>query len=173
MAVEDMQGLSAGWYKDPEEESVYRYWDGGKFIGDSAAVSDGRPSFVPEPEVGLSAETDSDGILTLEGIIKADDVSEEKFWIPEWKGYVVLRSMSQRQIDRIRKTAKSRSGKYNESMLQAMVTMAGMVKPEVKSTVDYDVLKDKSASAMSRIFNRIMNTSLDTEDSAAEAEEEF
>lgn len=113
----------------------------------------------PEDEVPDTIPEGHDRVLTFEEITAATDDEEEELYIPEWGGKVVIRGLSKREFDHMRKmaTVRAAKGRRNE-ILEMEMTCAGLVKPTVNAQ-KYQMLLDRNAGAMIRILNSIYKKS--------------
>lgn len=110
-------------------------------------------------------------ILTFNNIMEAPDITEKTVPIPEWGGDVIVRSISYRQMEAIKKLAQDgdSSSLLEGSEVEQMLLVKGMVEP----TVDEEqakLLMEKSASAVMKVLGEIMGRSNAGENAVKEEE---
>lgn len=121
----------------------------------------------------MAFETDPPKILTAADILAADDIEERTVFVPQWHGAVRIRSFTKKQADEMRKRATHKdryTGKeeMDNTVLEALLFTEGVVEP--KFDVDqYESLQDKSAVAISKILQAIMDASGLSETAVTEA----
>lgn len=121
-------------------------------------------------EIGEVAEIE---FLTFEQIQQAKDITEKVVVIPEWNnGNVLVRSISKRQIDAIRNQARDSNGEVDENKVDMFIFCTGLVKPAITAE-QYELMRDKSFVAWSRILEAIKDTSHIGDNQKAEAEQRF
>src|SRR5262249_2448766 len=115
----------------------------------------------------------ADKVLSLDDIIGIDDLDEENLWIEKWQGNVVIRSITKREFDHMRRTARQRSakGKVND-ILERELILAGLVKPHM-TIADYERLQEKSPGPLVEILNAIYQKSGLEKESEKERERRF
>lgn len=113
----------------------------------------------PEDEIPDSIPEGHDRVLTFEEIIAVEDDEEDEMYVPEWGGKVVVRGLSKREFDHMRRqaTVRAAKGKRNDILEMEMIC-AGMVKPIVNRQ-QYQMLLDRNAGAMIRVLNAIYKKS--------------
>lgn len=123
-----------------------------------------------EPE---DAKPTSEKVLTLDEIIGVDDLDEEPIYIAKWGGNVVIRSITKREFDGMRKAARARNakGKVNE-ILERELIRSGVVKPRI-TLADYERLQEKSPGPLVEILNAIYKKSGLERESEKERERRF
>lgn len=123
-----------------------------------------------EPE---DAKPHSDKVLTLDDIVSADDLDEEAIWIEKWQGNVVIRSITKREFDHMRRQARRKEarGKVND-ILERELICNGVVKPRI-SAADYERLQEKSPGPLVEILNAIYKKSGLERESEKERERRF
>lgn len=123
-----------------------------------------------EPE---DAKPHSDKVLTLDDIVSADDLDEEPIWIEKWQGNVVIRSITKREFDHMRRQARRKDarGKVND-ILERELICNGVVKPRI-SAADYERLQEKSPGPLVEILNAIYKKSGLERESEKERERRF
>lgn len=130
--------------EEPEDEIPEDYED------DDEEERPSREEVIPE---------EHDRVLDLEEIFAVTDGDEEEIYIPEWKGKVVIKSVSKREFDFMRRAARAKSarGRTNE-ILERELTIAGLVKPPLNQQ-SYERLLEKEAGPMLHILNEIYRKS--------------
>ena len=105
------------------------------------------------------AKPGSDKVLTLGDILGAEDLDEEELYIEKWSGNVVIRSITKREFDYMRRQAKRRDakGKVND-ILERELIRAGLVSPSL-TVADYERLQERSAGPFIAILNAIYKKS--------------
>jgi hypothetical protein len=111
-------------------------------------------------------------ILSLDEILDAADVSERELPIPEWGGYVVVRSVTKREMDEIKKRCKDVNDELDEDAVEKALVITGLVNPKIDDA-GYERLLDKSMGAMQKISSAIVKGSGATEKAVKEAERTF
>lgn len=108
---------------------------------------------------------------TLEQILSAKDSNEDYVSVPEWGCKVKVKGLTKADQVRLRKQS-TRAGKLDESKLEGLVLVNGMVEPKI--TPDrVDALFEKSSGPVDRILLRIFELSGMTDPQAEEAEADF
>ena len=110
-------------------------------------------------------------IGTLEQILSAKDTNEDFVNVPEWGCKVKVKGLTKADQVRLRKQS-TRAGKVDESKLEGLVLVNGMVEPKI--TPDrVDALFEKSSGAVDRVLLRIFELSGMTDNQGEEAEADF
>lgn len=128
----------------------------------------------PEPEDAKpGTEPDSPKFKTLDEIVGIDDLDEEPIWIPKWDCHILIRSITKREFDQMRRMARQRSakGKVND-ILERELICNGVVKPRI-SPADYERLQEKSPGPLVEILNAIYKKSGLERESEKERERRF
>ena len=114
--------------------------------------------------------------LSFDDIQNANDITVEEFEVPEWGGFVKVKSISKRQMNLIKKQAEDENGDYDDDLLEKTIFIEGLVEPKI-TEAQYELLLDKSASAMSRLSKKILGVSKlssdDDNDVVVNAEKKF
>lgn len=112
--------------------------------------------------------------LSIEQIMEADDITEEDVPVPQWGGFVRIRSISEREMKRIRTEAKSANeeGELSEDALHRALITHSMIAPAVTDE-DYERLLEKSSAAFMTILKAIMKNSGLTNLALKEEEKKF
>lgn len=154
-----------------------------EFVSETSPLSDREMQLVEEAKqqaqaqgqashVVTSAQDNGSGPrLTREAITDVQDVTEYEHYVPEWGGTVLLRSVSQRKMNEImaQTDAAEERGEHTFGMMMRLVLKSGVVDPEVDDEF-FELLLDKSASAVTGIFESIMDNSNLTEAARKRAE---
>jgi hypothetical protein len=111
--------------------------------------------------------------LTRDAIFDAHDIEEQYVYIPQWNGYVKIKTLTQKQSGDLRKRATrtdpvTRQQIIDNDMLEAMLFVEGVVEPKF-TFADYARLQDKSMAAVSRVLRAVMDASGLSEDSVTNA----
>jgi len=126
--------------------------------------------------VPVGTATASVRIITLKDILAAADVSEQTVEVPEWGGAVVVRSLTKRDMDIIRKqaTVKDQFGEdtVDTDLVEKFSFVAGMVDPRV-SEEEYEIFKDKSFLVVGRIQQAILGASGEVKEAVKKEERQF
>ena len=98
-------------------------------------------------------------MLTKEQILKAGDLKIEKIAVPEWGGDVFIRPLSSRDRDKWEADV-SASGKVSYDNLRAKLVARSICDESgnlLFDESDIPALGQKSAAAMQRLFNRLID----------------
>lgn len=110
-----------------------------------------------EPEDELPEGHDHD--LTFEEITAIDDTSEEKMFIKEWGGNIVIKGLTKTEFDYMRKQSRSKSNRGRSTdILEREVVLSGVTQPRLDAA-KYQILLEKNAGVILRIQNRILEKS--------------
>lgn len=121
----------------------------------------------PEDEVpvGVSLDDphagDKEHVLTWEELESVDDTAEEKFYVEEWGGSVKIKGISMEELNHVRRrsgTKQVRLSGTRSDVINREILIAGMVQPAVNAN-NYQILLQKSAGAIVRITDRILEKS--------------
>ncbi|MFE9742964.1 hypothetical protein [Streptomyces sp. NPDC006477] len=99
--------------------------------------------------------------LTLEQIQRAPDRTEKSLTIEEWKGRILIRSLSAKTVMAMLGEDNEVTGEgdmkmdLNFTAMQKEIIMAGVVQPVITES-GYNILMEKSAAPFLRIFQEIM-----------------
>lgn len=137
-------------------------------------------SKVPAPEVVEAAmdvvetaKQDLSKVLSLQDIMDIDDITEETIPVPRWGGSVVIRSISFRQMEKLKAEADTDDGPDEESF-QKRLLLHTMVSPNLTNMEDVEVLIGKSAASILTILAAIIkNSGLNMKVAVKEAERQF
>ena len=122
---------------------------------------------VPEDEApaGVSLEDPHAGekehVLTWEELESVDDTAEEKFYVKEWGGSVMIKGISMEELNHVRRksgTKQVRLSGTRSDVINREILIAGMTKPAVNAD-NFHILLQKSAGAIVRITDRILEKS--------------
>jgi hypothetical protein len=110
-------------------------------------------------------------ILSLDGILQADDLGSETVPMPEWGGVVIIRGLGYQEWNGIRSTATV-NGELDEALFTKMLLSAAMTSPAVTQD-QAALLMGKSVVAVDRLAKAVLKVSRIGEDAVAEAEATF
>lgn len=110
--------------------------------------------------------------LTFEQIAAADDITEKIVDVPEWNGKVLVKSLSKRKMDVIHEKSRNADGELDQERVEMMIFCTGMIQPRVTAE-QYEVMRDRSATAWMRIYKAISDTTMMGEGDSAKAEQRF
>lgn len=124
----------------------------------------------PEDEVPSKKH---DRIGTLDEILEIDDLDEEPLWVDKWGVNVLIRSITKREFDQMRRQARRRDakGRVND-ILERELICSGVVKPRI-TAADYERLQEKSPGPLVQILNAIYKKSGLESESEKERERRF
>lgn len=98
-------------------------------------------------------------ILTFDEILDKEDITIKEHYVKEWDGEVKIRSISKRQMREIKNQARNpQTDDIDSDLVEKQVFLHGLVEPAV-SEEQYEVMLDKSASAMDGILKAILENS--------------
>jgi len=123
-------------------------------------------------------------ILSRDEILNAQDETIEEVYVPQWDGYVYVKSLSGVQRDKFERDIVEWKGKGRNTKaemkdnIRARLVALTVVDPETKkpvfSTKDVEALGNKSAAALDIIYDTAQRLSkLSDEDVEELAEENF
>jgi hypothetical protein len=103
-------------------------------------------------------------ILSVDEILKADDIPSEVVAVPEWGGEVKVRGLSRATFDKITKASEvvipatgpgqSPGVGRDDARFSEQLFLACVVEPQFKEE-HLSVLKEKSISALNRVYEAI------------------
>lgn len=103
-------------------------------------------------------------ILSVEAILAADDIPSEVVAVPEWGGEVKVRGLSRAAFERITKASEvvvpptgpgqQPTTQRDEAKFSEQLFLACVVEP-VFAEEHMDALRDKSISALNRVYEAI------------------
>jgi hypothetical protein len=103
-------------------------------------------------------------ILSIEQILQADDIPSEVVSVPEWGGEVKVRGLSRASFERINKASEvvvpatgpgqQPTTTRDEARFSEQLFLACVVEP-VFAEEHLDALRDKSISALNRVYEAI------------------
>lgn len=106
-------------------------------------------------------------ILSVKDILEAPDIEERLLYVPQWKGYVRLRSFTQEQMGRLRAKATRpvrviRPGQptteVDNDHLQMLLFVEGVVEPQFGEG-DILALRQKNTAPIERITKALLEMS--------------
>lgn len=109
--------------------------------------------------------------LTVEQIIAADDLQQSEVDMPEWGGTVMVRGLGYGEWVDLRDAATI-GGQQDERIFARLLFAAALVEPTV-TPEQADLLIGKSAPAVNRLVERIMDASHVGDDAVVAAEATF
>ena len=110
-------------------------------------------------------------ILSLDGILQADDLGSDTVPMPEWGSSVVIRGLGYQEWNGIRSTSTV-NGELDEALFTKMLLSAAMTSPAVTQD-QAALLMGKSVVAVDRLAKAVLKVSRIGEDAVAEAEATF
>jgi len=118
-------------------------------------------------------------ILTREQILGANDMKTEPVEVPEWGGSVIVRGMTGVERDRLEQDSvkgKGNDAKINLINMRARMVAASVVDESGKhlfGSSDIEMLGNKSAAALTRVFTVAQRLSGFTQEDIAELTDSF
>lgn len=102
-------------------------------------------------------------MLSADDIWAAKDIEEREIEVPQWGGYVRIKTLTQKQSGDLRRKATrtnmvTKQTEIDNDLLEALLFIEGVIEPKF-SMGDYGRLQDKSMAAMSSILKAIMDAS--------------
>jgi len=102
-------------------------------------------------------------MLTADEIFAAKDIQEIDVEVPQWGGFVKIRTLSQKQSADLRKRAMrmnpvTKQNEMDNEALEALLFIEGVVEPKF-TMVDYGKILDKSMAAVTIVLRAIMDAS--------------
>lgn len=86
--------------------------------------------------------------LTREQLLAADDIQTEVIYVPEWKGHIKIRGLTNGEVARCVKLATRNKDQKIDTMLSSLwMFTTALVEPKLQD-IDVDELKKKSALLM-------------------------
>lgn len=114
-------------------------------------------------------------ILTKEEIREIKDITEKVVPVPEWGGEVRVRSITQRQMNSIKNSAKQAAESdenIDEDTVNWNIFKEGVVEPAFDDG-DREWLMDKSSSAYMRVLKEILISSKLNDNALKPEEKQF
>lgn len=102
-------------------------------------------------------------MLTRDAILKANDLPKEKVEVPEWGGFVFVRSMNGLERDIFEQSIYDSNGKNKKANLNNIrarlcaLTIVDDKGERLFSNDDIDELGKKNAKALDRVFTKARN----------------
>lgn len=116
------------------------------------------------------------GILNIQQIMEAKDITESEVEVEEWGGSVVVRSISHRDMRAIKIMVAGKGAvdadDVNEDDIEKWVLIKGLVDPTITEE-EYEHLANKSFSAIQKILSAILGKSKTGDKAVTEAEKQF
>ncbi|MCM8774475.1 MAG: hypothetical protein NC820_07070 [Candidatus Omnitrophica bacterium] len=98
-------------------------------------------------------------ILTREDILNTKDTQTEVIEVPEWGGSIKVQSLSfSKRYNILRGATDEETGKIDMERFFLLIFIECVIEPRF-SQQDYGILREKSAVAMDRVINRILDLS--------------
>lgn len=110
-------------------------------------------------------------VLTSEELFAAPDIQEEYVAIPEWKGGVMVRALTNGQYQAVRKRAL-RKGDVDPDLFEQGLLVAGLSAPKL-SQDEVAQLREKKAGVVEKIVAAILEVSGLSQEAAAERDRNF
>lgn len=111
-------------------------------------------------------------LLSIDAILTCPDLEEKDVKVTEWKGAVRIRGFSKARQQQIRKDAMVGT-EINSDRFEMLMFIHGVIEPQF-TEAHYEQLREKSASAIDRVLQEIMNISgMATEAAVKQAEKNF
>jgi hypothetical protein len=154
---------------EPEEDEDYD--DDGEDDYDEDENGELPPGISPDDP---HAHDDA-GIITLEELNEVDDTAEEKLYIEEWGKNVVVKGISMEELKYIRRKANTKQARVSgmrRDITERELIIAGLVSPP-GNLQTYNILVQKSAGAVAKIANRILDKSGMSDDAEKKRERRF
>jgi hypothetical protein len=111
--------------------------------------------------------------LTKQAIFDVEDITEKEVSVPEWGGEVLIRSLSYREMGKIKKNLADENGEVDDALVEKRIFVNGCIDPEFTEEEYDDYILSKNASAVMTILNAIMGASKTEENSVKETERQF
>jgi len=98
-------------------------------------------------------------ILSRDDILKISDIKVEEVHVPEWGGYVYVRTLTAAERDKFEQDIIEIKGKQvlTKDNIRAKLVARAVCNPETKERIftdkDVEALSKKSGAALSRIYN--------------------
>jgi len=98
-------------------------------------------------------------ILTRDDILQISDIKVEEVHVPEWGGYVYVRTLTAAERDQFEQDIVEIKGKkvVTKDNVRAKLVARAVCNPETKERIftdqDIDALSKKSSAALGRIYN--------------------
>jgi len=111
-------------------------------------------------------------ILTLNDIKEADDVKTQEIFVPEWNGNIVMKGVTQAELQKITKSStiydKNGESKIDELNFMLIRLCFSIVEPSI-SIDNISWLKNKSASTLKRLtmYSDILSAGMEVIDPLA------
>lgn len=97
-------------------------------------------------------------VLTLEGILEAEDRPVVDVEVEEWGGIVKVRGLSKGARDAVREASFDAEGNFHADQWENALLVHGLVEPEITAE-EVGQLRDKAASAVETIVQAVMEQS--------------
>jgi hypothetical protein len=108
--------------------------------------------------------------LSVADILAANDIREEDVEVPEWGGSVRIRGFTKQRQQELRQMATDpKNGQVDAGRLELQIFIHGVIDPQF-APIQMTELRGKSAGAIDRVLQRIMDISGMTREAIVEAE---
>lgn len=95
--------------------------------------------------------------LSRDNILTVDDLKREKVSVPEWGGYIFVRTMTGTERDQYESSVLGNNGKMDLKNIRAKLVVLTAVDEDglrLFNDDDIEVLGAKSAAALDRVFSK-------------------
>lgn len=107
--------------------------------------------------------------LTRDDVLNVKDIVQEEVYVSEWKGSVLVQSLSGKKRSQIMNYAMSDKGKMDSMKLYPALMVAGCVEPEF-TREDSEAINERNSGALEKVCKVIMRLSGISQDDLEEAE---
>ena len=98
----------------------------------------------------------SNKTLSLNDILAVADVETRRVDVPEWGGTVVIKGLTKRDQQRLRKQASAAAGTFDADVMEHLILSQCLAEPVVTPEQAAQLL-EKSAAAVDRVLTAIMD----------------
>lgn len=121
----------------------------------------------------VSTSTNGMHLLTADEIFAAKDIIEVEVPVPQWGGWVRIRTLSQKQSADLRKKSTrinpaTKQAELDNEALEQLLFIEGVIEPKF-TMADYGRLSEKSMAAVTKVLKAIMDASGFSSESVDEA----
>ena len=99
--------------------------------------------------------------MSKEDILAIDHITEQEVPVPSWGGSVRVRSISHREMKKIKKEIEKHNGDNEDATeddVEKFIFLRGVIQPSFTEE-EYEHLLDKSTNSITTILNAILGTS--------------
>ncbi len=111
-------------------------------------------------------------ILTADEILAAPDLEERIVEVPEWGGAVRIRELTKAAQQQMRRKATGPDGQVDADRLELLMLAACIVEPQF-SEEQVERLKEKSASAVDRVLQAVLDLAGLSPEAVKQAQKSF